>query len=53
MTTGSIIKLTDETLMDILKKDADLYQEYMNVKHTPEINRFFLLKYNKQFPVEF
>ncbi len=53
METGSIIKFTEETLMAILKKDADLYQEYLNTKHNPEINRLFLFKFNQKYPFKF
>lgn len=53
METGSIIKFNNETLAAILKKDAELYQEYMNTKHHPETNREFLFKYNQKYPFEY
>jgi hypothetical protein len=53
METGSIVKFDDETLTAILKKDAELYQEYLNIKHNPEINNLYLYKYNQKYPFEY
>lgn len=53
METGSIVKFDDETLAAILKKDAELYQEYLNIKHNPEINNLYLYKYNQKYPFEY
>lgn len=51
--TGKFIELTDESLVEILKKDTELYNEYKNTKSSKVNNERLLLKFNQKYPIQF